>query len=62
MDRQIRASDFVLVVCTETYRRRARGDDTGANGKGVGFETLLTYQDIHDCNSLNDKCFVVRVG
>jgi TIR domain-containing protein len=34
MDRQIAKSDFVLVVCTETYYRRVTGEEE--KGKGLG--------------------------
>lgn len=34
MNRQIERADFVLVVCTETYERRFKGEDE--TGKGLG--------------------------
>lgn len=55
MEQQIRNSDYVIVVCTESYDRRARGDALAGQGKGVRFETFLTYQDIYENDSKNDK-------
>jgi tetratricopeptide (TPR) repeat protein len=55
MSRQIREADFVLVVCTETYRRRFNGDETPGAGQGVRWESMLTIQDLYDKDSLNDK-------
>jgi RNA polymerase sigma factor (sigma-70 family) len=55
MEQQIRDSDFVLVACTATYDKRARGDEIPGKGKGARFESLLTYQDIFDNDSKNDK-------
>lgn len=33
MDHHLRESDFVLVICTETYLRRARGEEDPGHGK-----------------------------
>jgi len=40
MEKQIRESDFVLMVCTETYYRRVLGQPDPDRGWGAGF--LLT--------------------
>ncbi len=55
MEQQIRNSDYVLVICTETYDKRAGGDETPGKGKGGRFESLLTYQEIYDNDSINEK-------
>ncbi|MFL6262830.1 MAG: TIR domain-containing protein [Thermoanaerobaculia bacterium] len=39
MDRQIEEADFVLVVCTEIYLRRAKGLEPPGVGLGVTFES-----------------------
>ena len=39
-DTEIRKSDFVLMVCTETYYRRVLGQPDPDRGRGAGF--LLT--------------------
>src|SRR5205823_12416762 len=35
MDRQIRAADFVLMICTPTYSRRVMGEEEPDKGHGV---------------------------
>jgi len=55
MDRQIEESDFVLIICTETYFNRVQGREKSGIGKGIKWESLLTYQDIYDRDSLNSK-------
>jgi hypothetical protein len=55
MDRQIENSDFVIVVCTETYLRRAKGEEEKGKGLGVKWESTLTYQDIYDADSMNTR-------
>jgi SEFIR domain len=37
--RQIEGSEFVLVVCTEIYRRRFEGKEVLGKGKGVSLES-----------------------
>lgn len=55
MDRQLRESDYVLVVCTETYLRRVRGDEEVGRGHGVRWESHLVYQQFYDAGALNSK-------
>ena len=47
MDRNLDAADFVLMVCTETYRRRAMGLEEPGKGLGVGWEGNLIYNRIY---------------
>jgi tetratricopeptide (TPR) repeat protein len=47
MDRQLDEADFVLVVCTEGYYRKAKGDGPRAGG-GVRFESVLIVQELYD--------------
>lgn len=55
--RQIRESDFVLVVCTAEYLARCEGDVPRARGtdKAVNFESHLSLQEIHDAEGRNRK-------
>ncbi|HKM51946.1 MAG TPA: SEFIR domain-containing protein, partial [Isosphaeraceae bacterium] len=46
MDQSIEAAQFVLLVCTETYRRRAMGLEEPGRGLGVKFEGNLIYNAI----------------
>jgi hypothetical protein len=55
MDRQIEEADFVLVVCTETYLRRAEGREKPGSGLGVTFESVLIVQDLYDDGMWNEK-------
>ena len=59
MDRQIEEADFVLVVCTETYLRRAKGLEPPGVGLGVTFESVLITQDLYDAGMWNEKFFPV---
>lgn len=55
MEKKISEADFVLVVCTKTYLDRVQRKEAPGIGKGVKWESLLTYQDIYENGSLNRK-------
>src|SRR5258708_825456 len=55
MANQIRNSDFVIAVCTQTYLRRVEGKEEPGRGHGVGWESLLTQQHIYDAGSKTEK-------
>ena len=40
--------DFVIVVCTETYARRFRGNETLGKGKGATWEGRLILQNLYE--------------
>lgn len=48
---QLDAADYVLVVCTETYYRRFRGQEEPGKGKGVEWEGALITQEIYASRS-----------
>ena len=48
MDNQIDAADFVLLVCTEVYRRRVMGQEEPGKGLGVRWEGKLIYNRIYN--------------
>jgi hypothetical protein len=48
MIHQIQRADFVVVVCTETYRRRFEGDEERGTGLGVDFEGLMITQQLFE--------------
>ena len=54
MESQIEAADFVLLVCTETYLRRYRGQET-EGGRGVNFEGVVISQTLYDHYYQNSK-------
>lgn len=55
MDEQIRNSDFVLLVCTDTYRRRVEGHEDPGRGHGVLWEGTLIYQYIYNAGTKNER-------
>src|SRR5512134_1336850 len=54
-ERQIEAADFVLMVCTETYHRRVRGDEDPGKGLGVVWEARIIRQLLYDASAISDK-------
>ncbi len=48
---QLDAADVVLVVCTETYYRRFRGQEEPGKGKGVDWEGAFITQELYDSRS-----------
>lgn len=55
MERQITQSSFVVCVFTETYRRRAMGEETPGRGKGVAWEADIIRECLYDEPHLNTK-------
>src|SRR4051794_34586018 len=55
MTRQIQDSDFVLLVCTKTYRRRVENRETPDKGFGVRWEGSLILNSLYDERTLNKK-------
>ena len=55
MERQIENADFVLLVCTEVYRRRFRGEESAEKGHGAAWESLLTRDHIYSTKGWNRK-------
>src|SRR6266571_5368682 len=55
MDRQIRAVDFVLMICTPTYYRRVMGEEELGTGHGVAWESTLIYQYIYNAGTSNTR-------
>ncbi|HEV7486325.1 MAG TPA: SEFIR domain-containing protein [Thermoanaerobaculia bacterium] len=55
MRQQIELADFVLLVCTPTYRRRFDGAEEAGKGLGATYEGLLITQEVYDAGSRNDR-------
>ena len=55
MERQLERVDYVLVVCTETYLRRAKGEEPPGVGQGVKWEATLSYQHLYAADSRNTR-------
>lgn len=54
MEKQIRDSQFVILVCTETYLKRVMKEDEG-RGKGVMWESTIVYSYLYDAGVVNEK-------
>jgi tetratricopeptide (TPR) repeat protein len=55
MQEQIEASQYVLVICTQTYRRRAEGKEDSGKGLGSQWEAKLIRQLIYNTAGINSK-------
>lgn len=55
MRNEIKQAQFVLVVCTETFRRRAEREEEPGRGHGVIYESLIAEADIYANGSKNTK-------
>ena len=55
MKHQVRDAQFVLVVCTETYRRRTDGDEKSGVGLGATYESHLIQQLLYDVGGVNER-------
>lgn len=62
MLKQIQRADFVLMVITETYRRRFEGDEQPGVGKGVKWEGGIVTREVYDSEFRNDKFLPVVFG
>jgi hypothetical protein len=54
-ERQIENADFVLMVCTETYHRRARSGEAPSQGLGVVWEARIIRQLVYDSGAVSAK-------
>ena len=55
MEGQIRDSNFVLMICTETYYKRVVGQEHPGKGLGVRWEGNLIYSEIYRAGTMNTK-------
>lgn len=55
MEKQIRDSQFVLLVCTETYLRRVMKEEEKGKGLGVIWESTIAIQHLYNSGVLNEK-------
>jgi hypothetical protein len=53
MNRGVKKSDFVIVICTKTYYNRVMGDDE--KGMGIKWESTLIYQQLYNAGANNTK-------
>ena len=55
MNNQIEEADFVLVVCTETYKNRFMGKEKQGTGLGGKWEGAILTQELYDAEARNTK-------
>src|SRR5262245_29562573 len=53
--RQIQGADFVLLICTETFRRRFEVKEKPGHGLGVVWEGGLVTQELYEAAGSNAK-------
>src|SRR6266852_2299961 len=54
MDRQLDEADFVLVICSQGYYRKAK-TGVASGGLGVRFESVLMLNDLYTAGMLNNR-------
>ncbi len=59
MQEQVEESRFVVLVCTETFKRRFDGKEKPGTGKGATWEGLLAIQVLYDSGMINEKLIPV---
>lgn len=52
---QVEAADYALIVCTQQYDRRFRGQEEVGKGKGVTWEGGVIIQELYDAQGQNSK-------
>jgi tetratricopeptide (TPR) repeat protein len=55
MEDEMESSDFIIVVCSRNYMDKVRRRVKPGEGKGIKWESLLSYQDIYDNDSNSSK-------
>ena len=55
MVNQIDAADFVLLICTEMYMRRFRGDEEAGRGLGAQWEGAILTQHLYEAAAQNTR-------
>ena len=55
MHSQIRSAVYVLLICTETYKRRFEGSETRGMGKGSNWEGAVITQELYEKEGQNRK-------
>jgi SEFIR domain/NB-ARC domain len=52
---QIESADVVLVICTENYNQRFRGNEAYGGGRGITWEGGVIIQELYDAQGSNSK-------
>lgn len=62
MDKRIRESKHVLMLCTEPYYRRVMGEEVAGHGLGVRWEGNLIYQHLYNAGAINSRFIPVLLN
>jgi len=62
MRERIEWADYVLLVCTETYRRRYEDAESLGRGDGVAFEGLLLREELYEQHGRTDRIIPLILG
>jgi tetratricopeptide (TPR) repeat protein len=62
MEKEIRDSQFVLLVCTETYLRRVMKEEEQGKGLGVTWESTIAIQHLYNAGVVNEKFIPIIFG
>lgn len=62
MEKEIRDSQFVLLVCTETYLRRVMKEEEQGKGLGVIWESTIAIQHLYNAGVVNKKFIPIVFG
>ena len=55
MDKKIRESKYVVMLCTEAYFKRVMGEEEHGKGLGVRWEGNLIYQHLYNAGTINHR-------
>lgn len=55
MEKEIKAADFVLMVCTRTYLRRVMKEEKPGKGLGATWEAHIINQLVYEAGTVNSK-------
>ena len=62
MNSEIRNANFLLLVCTETYHRRAEHSEEPGKGRGVLWEAKRIYNDLYLADAPLQKSLLSKTG
>jgi len=55
MQRQIQSANFVLILCTQRYLKRANGTEEPGKGHGVAWESVIAMNELYLSPHMNTK-------
>jgi hypothetical protein len=61
MDKKIRESKYVIMLCTKPYFQRVMGIEEAGKGLGVRWEGNLIYQHLYNAGTINNRFVAVTL-